>query len=294
MQEALAGWRAVEAWAPDACADASLADLAGEVMRSSHRESEKHRPAAEAVLEALGQEEREKVVLWLFQVCAHCHLDDAVLYAAVLLLDSYCAGAREPLGINRLHLIVISILSISMKVTGGEDEVTKPRKLRELLAFLGQQRFSVQMVFATELEVLRGVNYQVSTPTPLDFLNALVLPLASPPVPGCGHAGLAGAAEQSTGSPVACLARFLLQLSMLDVQLHYRYPHAALAAGAAYVALWCTRARPERTAALLSDVRACEAEDGPEAIAANSPQGPTEVRQIPEGASDNGPRPRWR
>jgi len=220
-----------------------LRELASSVMQASHEESERHMPSAERVLARLGSEERETILLWLVQVCSLRNIPDTVLYSAALLFDRYCAASEEPLPIGRLHLTVLAILSIAMKVTGGGDDVRKPYKLRELLGGLGQQMFSVEEIFKAEVEVLQALDFEVSAPSPLDFLDALALPFTQPSRP-------------EASSPVVCLAKFLLQLSILDAPLQYRYPHAVLAAGAVYVALWCTQASPSRAVALLCDVAA--------------------------------------
>merc|ERR1712039_707253 len=63
-----------------------------------------------------------------------------------------------------------------------------------------------------------------------------------------------GALENADGQPAECVGRFLLQLSLLDVRLHHKYPHAVLAAAATYIALKCTGGRPERAVALFNEV----------------------------------------
>jgi len=130
-----------------------------------------------------------------------------------------------------------------MKVTGGADDTRNPGKLRELLTSLGHRQFSVEQIFAAELEVLTALDFEVSAPNPLDFLETFALPFTPPDHP-------------KAPSPVVCLAKFLLQLSLMDVHVQYRYPHAILAAGALYVALWCVQANQDKVADLLCDVTA--------------------------------------
>ena len=218
--ETLEPWRQ-PADDPELSADSALHNLIGSVMKSCHRESELHRPCPEAVLAGLGHQERETILLWIFQVCALRGLSDHMLYSTVLLLDRYCASSRTPLPMGPLHIAVIAILGIALKVTGGADELTKPRKVRELLAHLGQNRFSIDEVFRVEIEVLQALDFNVSAPSAIDFFTTFSLPIS----------------RQAKGamSPVVCLAQFLLQLSMLNVQVHHRYPHAVLAAGEPHI-----------------------------------------------------------
>lgn len=250
---------------PDLCADAALRDVLGRVLQAYHEESQSHLPVRERILSGLGSRERDQILLWLLQVCDLRSLPDSVFYMAVVLFDRYCAVLEERIPTGHLHLKVLAILSISMKVTGGADDTRKPWKLRELLACLGQQQHSVEDIFREEVKLLCALSFEVSAPSALDFLDALVLPFTQPDRP-------------EASSPVVILAKFLLQLSLLDASLHYRYPHAVLAAGAVYVALWCTRAKPARVAALLGDVAAaaggacggsecsCEGGEGAEAF----------------------------
>mmetsp|Transcript_19401 Transcript_19401/g.44132 ORF Transcript_19401/g.44132 Transcript_19401/m.44132 type:complete len:294 (-) Transcript_19401:44-925(-) len=222
------------------CADAALGDLVDRVMQTCHEESQRHLPVRDCILVGLGSQERDQILLWLLQVCDLRNLPDSVFYMAVVLFDRYCAVSEERIPTGQLHLKVLAILSISLKVTGGADDTRKPWKLRELLACLGQQQHSVEDIFREEVKLLRALSFEVSAPTALDFLDALVLPFTQPDRP-------------EASSPVVILAKFLLQLSLLDASLHYRYPHTVLAAGAVYVALWCTRAKPARVAALMGD-----------------------------------------
>jgi hypothetical protein len=182
--------------------------------------------------------------MWLFQVCLNTNFQDTVLHTAVLLLDRYCAELPEPIALERLQLVTVAVLSISLKMNGAVEQSARPPKLQDLLIHLGQQRYTLQEIFRAEHDVLRKLSFTVAMPTAVDLLDAFLLP----------H----GSSENSVmSSPVRCLATFLLQLSLLDAPLHYEYPHAILAAGAVYVALWCTRKGPEHVQALLDDVAVC-------------------------------------
>mmetsp|Transcript_88313 Transcript_88313/g.263391 ORF Transcript_88313/g.263391 Transcript_88313/m.263391 type:complete len:521 (-) Transcript_88313:58-1620(-) len=228
---------------PELCADAALRDVVTRVLQASHEESQGHLPLVESIHASLGRQERDKIMFWLLQVCELRSLPDSVFYMAVLLFDRYCAVSSKQIPEGSLHLTVLAILSIAMKVTGGGDDTRKPWKLRELLAYLCQQQHSVKDVFTEELNLLQALDFEVSAPSAVDFLDALLLPFTQPDRP-------------EAASPVVILAKFLLQLSLLDTAVHYGYPHAVLAAGAVYVALWCTQAKPARVGALLGDAAA--------------------------------------
>jgi hypothetical protein len=224
--------------------DASLQDSALEALHAMAQQSARHAPrSGEAVCAAIGEQEREQIVSWLLQVGLACGLLDEAVLAAVQMLDRYCAQLEGPVPPDSLHLVVTAILSLALKVAGPTEEFNKVRRHRELLADLGRGQFTVEEVFATETKVLRALSYNISVPTSLDFAQAFLVPFSTPGQP-------------EVQSPVTCLAKFLLQLSLSDPALQYRYPHAILAAGAVYVALWCTKAQPARVAGLLGDLGA--------------------------------------
>lgn len=229
---------------PDHAVDAILGDGLGlSVLRSFHEQSERYFVMSDAVLARLGSVEREQILLWLFQVGICAELSDTVVHLTVVLFDRYCATLQGPIPSGRLQLIVVAILSIALKTTGGAEEVQRPMGLRDLLPHLGST--SIQEIFRAEHRILQSLKFEVSMPSPLEFLDAFVAPF---------QGGLPMSPEGS--SPVRCLAKFLLQLSLLEAPLLYRYPHAVLAAGASYVALWCTRAGHAHAAALLAEVAA--------------------------------------
>lgn len=228
----------------DSETNAALHDLAPSVLQSLHAHSERHRPKASDIMRRLGPEEREQAIMWLFQVCNAVGIQDSVLYLTVLLLDRYCAAAKSSLDLGRLHMLIIAMVGISLKMNGAVDEHSKTPKLQDLLEHLGRPCHTLTEIFKAEHEVLKALRFEVSMPTAAEFLDAYALPFTT-------------ASEPDGTSPVHCLARFLLQMSLLDMQMQYRYPHAVLAAGAMYVALWCTQVGPEHFLALLNNVAVC-------------------------------------
>jgi len=256
-------------------ADLDLRDLAkgGSLLRSRHQESELSRPEAEAVLNRLPASEREQVVLWLVQVCTLRQLPDSVLHSAVLLLDRFVAAVKEPLHLHRLHLRVLAILGITLKISGtSAGAAGRPGRLRELLLNLSQGQYTMTQIVEAEIEVMQVLGFVVAAQSPLDFLESLSLPYQPPPAapviqhPAGGSPNSASSSSSDgTISPVLCLATFLLQLSLGDSELLYKYPHVVLAAGALHVALWCTKASPACSAALLMDVATTLSEESSKA-----------------------------
>lgn len=95
-----------------------------------------------------------------------------------------------------------------------------------------------------EHRVLQTLQFSgLSAPTPLDFLDAFCTPLLA-------------FGESIESNVPRCLSNFLLQLSLFNVALHYRYPHAILAAASVYVALCGLRVSQVVHHTLLHDVAA--------------------------------------
>lgn len=221
--------------------ESAFEGLVEKILRSSHLQSEHRRPRAEAVLKQFPAIDRENILMWLFQVCAAVGFDDSVLYMTVQLLDRYCTEVSEPIAPSQLQLVTVATISISLKMNGAVDDNSRPPKLQDVLVHIGQHQHSIKDIFTMELQVLRVLGFAVAMPTAADLLSTFL-------IPNCLSAHY---------DPVRCVAEFLLQLSLLDAPLHYRYPHAVLAAGALYVALWCTQRGPEHVLALLEDVGSC-------------------------------------
>lgn len=230
-------------------ADAALGDLVHKIMRSCHLQSERCIPDAKAVLKNLPAKEREQALQWLFQVAAGVNFQDSVLHLSVLLLDRYVATLSHPVPLEHLQLVIVAVLSIALKMNGAVDPNSRPPRLQDVLVHIVQNRFSIHQIFSTEHDVLRALGFAVSQPTAADLLDTFLIPHKPAHQP---------ASQQSPmSSPVQCMAQFLLQLSLLDAPLHYRYSQSVLAAGALYVALWCTQHGQKHVLALLDDVAAC-------------------------------------
>jgi len=81
---------------PDEHIDSLLGDLVHDFMQNSHKESQRHLPTPEQLAASLGLSQRESIIEWLVQACDIMRLHDGVLLSTVLMLDRYCASAREP------------------------------------------------------------------------------------------------------------------------------------------------------------------------------------------------------
>jgi len=223
-------------------------DLEVSLLQAGHVVSERQRPDAEAVLAGISPTEREQTMAWLMQACHTLFFREAVLFGAAHLFDRYSATLREPMPREELHVLILAVVSTSLKMH-GTIELEPP--LPEVVSHLGRRQVPPEAVFRKEREVLQALAFEVSTPPVAELLEALLVRRLRPNPPGAA-AGLA--ADRPELAAVRSLSSFVLQLSLLEVGLHHRFPHTVLAAGAIYVALWHCQAGPEEARALLRDV----------------------------------------
>jgi len=225
-------------YCPEDQIDLVLGELVDSFLHSCHQESQRHLPSAADLHARLSSGQRESILVWLVQACDIMRFHEAVLYSTVLTLDRYCAASQEPLPMDRMQKVLMAVICTVLKTCAVADEICMP--LRDLLVHLCRRQVLFEDILAMEHQVLKALRFQVSTPSALDFLDALCVPL------------LAG--ESPEGSPIRCLANFLLQLSLFNAPLHYRRPHAILAAGAIYVAICSFQAARVWLGSLLNDV----------------------------------------
>lgn len=225
-------------YSPEDQIDLVLGELVDSFLLSCHLESQRHLPSAADLHARLSSVQRESILVWLVQACDIMRFHEAVLYSTVLILDRYCAASLEPLPMDRMQKVLMAVICTVLKTVAVADEICMP--LRDLLVHLCRRQVMFEEILAMEHQVLNALRFQVSTPSALDFLDGLCVPL------------LAG--ESPEGSPIRCLANFLLQLSLFNAPLHYRRPHAILAAGAIYVAICSFQASGVWLCSLLNDV----------------------------------------
>jgi len=225
---------------PDEDIDFVLADLVDSFLQTCHTESQRHLPGAEQVHAQITGETRESILQWLVQACDIMRFPDCVLYTTVLTLDRYCAVASGPLPMEHMQRVLMAVICTVLKTCAVQDEVWVNMPLRDLLLHLCRHTLHFEEILTMEHQVLRTLAFEVSAPSPLDFLDALSAFLRQPD-------------ESAEHSRPRVLANFLLQLSLFHAPLHYHQPHVILAAAAIYVAL-CSLHYPARMhRALLDD-----------------------------------------
>lgn len=226
-----------ELHSPEARTDATLSDVVDSALRSLHQVSQRHKPSVQGLMEGFPPPNRQEMLVWLLQAFDVMHFSDSLLFDTALLLDRYYAQQPREDGAALMHRKLLAAVCTALK-TGSPLEVQQQLpSLRHIVTHLAHNQVPFDEVLQAELCMLRKLRFQVGTPTSKEFLEAFAARLGADRV----------------GTATAALADFLLQLSLVDAPLHYRYPHAVLAASALGLALHATRAPSSAYAALLED-----------------------------------------
>lgn len=221
---------------PEQRIESTLADVVDSASKSMHLSSMKHRPSAQALLEGQGALVRQETLVWLVQAFDVMHFNDNLLFDTQLLLDRYYSS--PPLEDNHngaSQRKLLAAVCIALK-TGSPVDTQMP--LRQVVMHLGRDQVPFDEVLAAELAILKKLRFVVGTPTAKEFLEALSTRLGNDRISAAGRS----------------LADFLLQLTLVDATLHYRYAHLFLAAASLFLALHATRAPPAAYLVVLEDL----------------------------------------
>lgn len=213
----------LQAESPEMREDAALADVVDPALRSMHKSSQRHLPSAEVLLEGLPAAHREETLVWLLQAFDVMNFPDSLLFDTTLLLDRYYSTLpREDRPESAQQKLLAAVMT-TLK-TSYPTEMQLP--LRKVVEHLGRDQLPFELVARAEHDLLRALKFHVGTPTSRDFLEGISLRLVGT---------MGGGAWRS-------LAEFLLQLTLADAPLHFKYAHSVLAVAVAILALWTTRA----------------------------------------------------
>mmetsp|Transcript_82880 Transcript_82880/g.238170 ORF Transcript_82880/g.238170 Transcript_82880/m.238170 type:complete len:600 (+) Transcript_82880:40-1839(+) len=218
----------------EASADASLRDLVDDNLGALHETSQVYLPCATMLSEGVTKKDRYEMLLWIVHTFEVMKFSDAAFFDTVLLLDRYYSTTPQPdVSGPEAQQRLLAAVCIALKV-GSRADLQIP--LPKLVAYLGRDKVSFKRVIDAELAMLQPLRFCVGTPTSLEFLDSL-----STRIVDCDRR-------------CRTLADFLLQVTISDPNLHYRYPHAVLAASALALSLFVTQAPPEAYIALVEDL----------------------------------------
>lgn len=220
---------------PEVRADACLVEVADSALHVQHQVAEKHRPLAEKILEGIPAGHRQETLQWLLQAFDVMHFNDSLVFDAALVLDRYYARGQADENPAAAQRILLASVCTALK-TGSPVEMQLP--LKQMVMHLGRDQVPFDEVLVAELNMLRKLKFHVGTPTARDFME-----------------GMWARMEKDWASePCWYLADFLLQLTIIDAPLYFKFPHAILASSCLTLALQSTRAPQLAYSSVLDDL----------------------------------------
>jgi len=174
---------------------------------------------------------RREVLCWFVGVCESMNFDDRVLFSTVLMVDRFCAKSNAKISIDYMRQVLLACICIVLKTSDStwiyrELPCAGERSYKVLSDHLSRQQVPFHVILETEREVLLTLNWSVTVPTTFEFLNALVLRFVKK-----------WSTEDLRSYAPYDLANCLLQLSLFDAEIHYKFPHMMLAASAFHMSL---------------------------------------------------------
>jgi len=220
---------------PEARADACLVDVADSALHVQHKVAEKHRPIAEKILEGIPAPHRQETLQWLLQAFDVMHFSDSLVFDAALVLDRYYANGQTDESPGAAQRILLASVCTALK-TGSPVEMQLP--LKQMVMHLGRDQVPFDEVLVAELLMLRKLKFHVGTPTARDFMEGMWARMET----------------EWTSEPCWYLAEFLLQLTIIDAPLYYKFPHAILSSSCLVLGLQSTRAPQSAYSAMWEDL----------------------------------------
>jgi hypothetical protein len=220
---------------PEARVDACLVEVADSALHVQHQVAEKYRPLAEKILEGIPAPHRQETLQWLLQAFDVMHFNDSLVFDAALVLDRYYSHGQADESPGAAQRILLASVCTALK-TGSPVEMQLP--LKQMVMHLGRDQVPFDEVLVAELNMLRKLKFHVGTPTARDFME-----------------GMWERMEKDWASePCWYLSDFLLQLTIIDAPLYYKFPHAILSSSCLILALQSTRAPQLAYSSVLEDL----------------------------------------
>jgi hypothetical protein len=111
------------------------------------------------------------MVDWMVDVLGTFSLSSRTLFLAVRLMDSFFKQTQTILVASDLHLVGVTCMFVASKY-----EDVRPLKMKQVYDKVVHRRFSMYQIQSAERLLLSTLNYQVSLPTLLDFLEEALIP----------------------------------------------------------------------------------------------------------------------
>lgn len=221
--------------------ECTMADLCDSILQVEHRLSERQRPKAAYLEQAMSLRRRSELICWMMQAFDVLKFDDNILHSTTLTLDRYYVKQTMPIPDALLQRMLLAAICTEMKMANADEFPTLHWK--RVVNHLCQNQIETEDILRQEAKMLRHLGFVVGVPTPVSFLKGLMVRV-----------------REATPKPEADrwenYAVFLLEIALFDAQLAYGFPHIALAAGALSAACRGCEAPAEQQEELLEDFSA--------------------------------------
>lgn len=171
----------------------------------------------------LNESQRQTLIDWLVDVHRACVLQPEVLFLAVRLLDMFLSKHETPK--THVQHVGIACLFVAAKF----EEVQAP-SVKDFL-YLADNLCPVSELLALEEFLLTTISFNLTTPTSLHFARRY-------------------SKASKANSAMHTIAKYLIEMALLDLYLQTSYPPSHLAAAAVYLARLYTDATPAWDATL--------------------------------------------
>merc|ERR1719453_2947901 len=148
-----------------------MAPLVDDILAAMHQAEKRARVAADSLEQHVNLEHRRKVVAWLVKAFHVVSFDDHVLYGTVQLADAYLHSCRQFVSGSVLQSVVMACVCTMLKLATADHRVYS---VPDLIAHITHNQISLDRVLRVERDVLVGVNFNLSSPTMLQFLDCFV------------------------------------------------------------------------------------------------------------------------
>jgi len=224
--------------------EATMAESVDSILRAQYDLSERERPTPHRVMKALSVRQRADLLIWIMQAFSVVGVDDSMVHGVALNIDRLVAtyAGEESLPHGCLPCILLAVVCTEFKTDGFSDHPDKEWK--QILTHMCRGQIPMIQILRVELKILSRLQYVVGLPTPLTFLRSLTAHLR----------------QDAQAGPWISLAKFLLELAMLEPEIQHGFPHAYLAAGALAASLRVCGAPEKKRQELVKDVMIWPAE----------------------------------
>ena len=115
------------------------------------------------------EEHRCKMVDWMCEVLHVFGCSSRTFFLSVRIMDVYFKLQARTIGLEELHVIGVACMFIASKY-----EDVKPLKLKIIYHKIVNQKLTKSYIRAVEREILEAIQYRISIPTVLDFLEKAI------------------------------------------------------------------------------------------------------------------------